>query len=185
MSCRGTEIPRQRMGITNDYSRRLSTPPSLAACPAARCADDDRPHPGRPRSGCAAGPLAPPGSHGACTSAWAAMGANRARLHHGSGSPPRGLPPHVRVQPRGLRPWPIATLSGAMSAVHRSRPAARTLRTAVRGAPRLGSSARTRAAGQDWRRRKTRLQRTCASRPCSLTAGSRAIPSSRNPLRAR
>lgn len=45
-----------------------SAPPTLAACLAARCINKVCLHPGRPRSGCAAGPLTPRGSHGACKS---------------------------------------------------------------------------------------------------------------------
>lgn len=144
----------------------MSAPPVLAVCPAARCVDGDCPQPGRPRSGCAAGPFAPRGSHGACTSAGTAMGATRARLHHGSGSPLRGLPPHVRVQPRAaMRPWPVERSVGAMSAARRARPAARTLRTAVRSAAACGSSARTRSAVQGGRRSARGKSMRCAREP--------------------
>lgn len=151
--CRSPETSRRRAGIVNDGPLKWPTPPSLAARPAARCVNEDCPHPGRPRSGCAAGPLAPPGSHGACNVNGVGHGRIRARLHHGSGSPrARSASACPGSAARGVRPWPVATLSGAMSAVRRSRPTARTLRAGGRGAPRQGSSARNRSAGQRGRR---------------------------------
>ena len=145
----------------------MSAPPVLAVCPAARCVDGDCPQPGRPRSGCAAGPFAPRGSHGACTSAGTAMGATRARLHHGSGSPLRGLPPHVRVQPRTVCAQGLMQGdTGAMSAARRARPAARTLRTAVRSAAVCGPSARNRSAVQCGRRTRSLISGcACATVP--------------------
>ena len=108
----------------------LSAPPVLAACPAARCVAEARPQPGRPRSGCAAGPFAPRGSHGAWKSTGAAMGAYRTRLHRGSGSPQGGLPPHVRVQPRtacahGLMQGESAPCQPRVAPVQRRAPSAR------------------------------------------------------------
>lgn len=112
------------------HKNDVFSPPVLAACPAARCAIEACPQPGRPRSGCAAGPFAPRGSHGACASTGTAMGACRARLHRGSGSPLRGLPPHVRVQPRaacahGLMQGTPAPCQPRVAPVQRRAPSAR------------------------------------------------------------
>ena len=108
----------------------MSAPPVLAVCPAARCVDGDCPQPGRPRSGCAAGPFAPRASHGACKSTGTPLGAYRTRLHRGSGSPLRGLPPHVRVQPRtvcaqGLMQGELAPCQPRVAPVQRRAPCAR------------------------------------------------------------
>lgn len=131
----------------------LSAPPILAVCPAVCYAVEVCPHPGRPRSGCAAGPFAPRGSHGVWKSTGTAMGAYRTRLHRGSGSPlTRSASACPGSAAHGMRPWPDARLIGAMSAARRARPAARTLRTAVRAAAPRGSTARTRSAVQGGRR---------------------------------
>lgn len=110
--------------------RWIFPPPVLAACPAARCVDEDCPQPGRPRSGCATGPFAPRASHGACKSTGTPLGAYRTRLHRGSGSPLRGLPPHVRVQPRtvcaqGLMQGELAPCQPRVAPVQRRAPCAR------------------------------------------------------------
>ena len=112
------------------HKKDVFSPPVLAACPAARCAIEACPQPGRPRSGCAAGPFAPRVSHGARTSAGTALGAYRTRLHRGSGSPLRGLPPHVRVQPRtacaqGLMQGKLAPCQPRVAPVQRHAPCAR------------------------------------------------------------
>lgn len=136
------------------YLRRHPWPPVRQ-----RCVIEARPQPGCPRSGCAAGPSAPRGSHGAWRPTGTAMGARRTRLHHGSGSPPkRSASACPGSAARGVRLWPNARLTGAISAARRARPAARTLRSATlstwrqrRLSPRTPSSFSSRA-----RSRRTR-----------------------------
>ena len=137
----------------------LSAPPPLAACPCARYVIKICPQPGRPRSGCAAGPFAPRGGHGP-------PHLNRIG-HRGQpcASSPRLRQPAARSAcacpgsaTHGWPLWLAAPQPSAMSAARRARPTARTLRTGGRAATRLGSSARTWSAVQ-CRRRSARGKR--------------------------
>lgn len=116
-----THIRRQAdkcLWLRVSYIVEFVLPPTLVACPAARCVVEACPQPGRPRSGCSAGLCVPRGSHGACTSTGTAMAT--ARRSRTAARPAHGRPSCCKF--RVVCTHPVSRPGRVAHSTHEARP---------------------------------------------------------------